>query len=248
MTRTSWVIVITIIVLISLYIIYKYVFKNNVELKTIPANVLAPVIPRIRPIPSGVINAPIENNSNTDYSNVQKNLTTILKVLGYNATPDSNGNVANYEPTIEMLKRFSLRFPGTTDIAGNLIDIDKWKEYQPLIRVEYNIKDDEKANEYYVKLIEFWGAWFFNNSAQKITEAAKKSSTPLVDCNSTEYKNKLMALSALMKIAGQKYQIAVLNLNNYDNSENRQALDKTGKDFDSVSKQYSEYYSLCNEK
>ena len=249
MNKTAWTVVIVIVVLIILYLVYKYMFQNKVETKIIdiPTNV---VIPRVHPIPSGIINTEQVNpNINTDYTNTQSSLMTILKLLGYDVVTDANGNVTatGTWQNKALMTKFGLRFTGTTNISGVLVDLPKWNAYETAglaNSIVYNNKDNPKANDYYNKLVDFWGKDFFNLTAQKIMEAAKNA-VPVVDCNSKEYKDKLLRLYTNLKQAGNKYQISVFNINNVNNSENTQALTMADKALGIADDEYKKHLNLC---
>lgn len=247
--KTVWTIVIIIVILILLYVVYRYMFKDKIIAQ--PA-VMIPKpkinIPVVRPIVSGVLQSePLSNqNTNTDYGNVQPNLMTILKSLGYEITTDTNGNVKalGYWDVGGVIKKFALRFPGQTNINGNLVDNDKWLEYQPLTAIQYNNKDDVKAHDYYTKLINFWGPTFFNIEAQRIIEASKK---PIItiDCNSIAYKQKLTILSINLRQAESDWQVANYNLKQFNVQENREKEQRTKAKFDLAFAEYEEYNNLC---
>ncbi len=249
MSRTAWIIIVVLVVLVLLYVVYNKMFKDKTQAA---GSFIAPnvVVPRVKPVPSAVLNSdPTANqNANTDYTNTQSSLMTIMKVLGYNIKPTTaSGDVeaTGYWNDSDVLKRFALRFPGNTNINGNLVDNAKWLEYQPLTYIKYNINDNPKAHDYYLKLISFWGKDFFGAAAKSITDAAKKAAIPTVDCNSNTYKDKLNRLYANLKGVGQMYQLAVINLNNVSNAETNQAFERAANAFKIAETEYNAYNKLC---
>lgn len=260
MNKKLLAVLIIVVVLVVLYFVYKKMFQNNTAKTTSNLNQTQGAFGALSPFQYHAMQSsslssavtPVNTNTGTDYGNVQNDLPVVLKVLGYNvAAPDSNGDIiaTGYWDSSNILQKFALRFPGSTNINGNLVDGDKWNSYAPLTYVKYNVKDNPTAYDYYQKIISFWGKDFFGNLStqkvvQNISDAAKKS-VPTVDCNSAEYKGKLMRLLANLKNAQTKYQIAVYNINNVDNAENTQALKKTGQDVTNASTAYQNHVNLC---
>lgn len=246
MSKTAWAIVVVILVLIILYVVYNKFYKNKVETKTVIPNI---VIPVVKATPSAVVSSePVFNqNNNTDYTGYKDSLNAVLALLGYKII--NNGNTRIASATGKTLEKVQLKYQGNNlvQLEGNwMVDKEKWDLFQQLglLTMTYDSTSEEQAYILYNKFIQYFGQYFFDLSAQKITEASKKA-IPVVDCNSHEYKNKLLRLSTNLKQAGNAYQVAVYNLNNVDNAENTQALNRTGKTFNEADIEYKKHAALC---
>lgn len=251
MSRTAWIIVIVLVVLVLLFVVYKYMFnKNKPEISTTVNNNGGFTVPVVSTVNNESETTSV--NQDIEIPNVQSSLHTVLQTLGYYVTVDESGNVkaigSPSESKSSLIKTFAIRFNGTNNMFGNNVDINKWKEYvsSGLENIDYSNKDNKKASEIYNKIVSYWGSSFFNVAAQKIIESSRNANKINVDCNSQEYKDKLLRLKINFQQAGNAYQIAVFNINKVDNAETTQALKRTSQALKIAEEEYKKYFALCN--
>lgn len=260
MNKTAWTVIIIIVVIVILYLVYNYTFKKKVvangEIPKAPLfNGLTPYEHHAQQTQNlqSLNSDPTANTNitNTDYKGYKESLNAVLALLGYKIT--NNGNTRVASATGKTLEKVQLKYAGNKliKLEGDwYVDSAKWDLFDKLglLKVTYDSSKDEQAYIVYNKFIEYFGQYFFNISAQKTAseiQQAAKNAIPTVDCNSQTYKDGLMRIVANFKDAKSKYQIAVFNINNVDNAENTQELNRSGKKLTEIQSEYNEYTKPC---
>lgn len=120
---------------------------------------------------------------------------------------------------------------------------------------------DSANYNYQTKIIEYNGIIDANKCAvSKIiprtdfTPVTSGGSGPVLktnnslDCNSQQYKDKLMMLAVEFKNSEIAYQLAYINNKNYDVAETRSKLEQATNKYTAASVAFTDYNNLCNKK
>lgn len=246
-------IIIILLVLIVLYFVYKYIFKEPEKRKTLsdfnsPREYHAYEVQFLESLPGNESSQQNNTAARFNYEELNSNLISALKTLGYNITTSDDGNsvsanaVYNSESS-PLVKIISIKYPG--NVLG--IDAVKWKQYSDLglLKIQYDKSNPEKLKTYYDNLFSFFGQDFFTTLKQQISEKITVVNKDIA-CNSTGYKQALSVLAINLEQAKIAVTLAQMNLTNYDNQENRDALSLAQQKYNVAKQKYETLYNKCN--
>lgn len=263
MNKSVWTLIIIVVVLVVLYLVYKYMFATNPRVNTALSSVTPNFsVPVVKPIPTGVL-------SDVAISDNATRLNKMINCLGYQVQQVKSDGVANSYTTNKTLDAFVKQFPKLGNIQNvHFIPVisngiayklnkSKYLEFNSLgfHDISYNNKNESEIVSLIDKMNLFWGSNYFNdclgfanpvntNTERAIVEAIQNSK-PVVDCNDSDYLDKLRRLKITFEQAGAAYQIAVFNINGVDNAENTQALNRTSKNLTNADDAYKAHLALC---
>lgn len=217
--RTTWTIVVIVIALLLLYLAYRYFLAPKPEVAVIP------VIPRPRTV--SVQPVVLEVDKCAVLESLKAKIAQYFKDLDA-----ANTNlILGYKPSR----------------AGNITDPEVLKNDFETANYNYNneiinyngVAELNKCN--YEKIIP---SNVYTTKARVIPGVVDTT----FDCAGLGYRQALSILQINMQRLDTQYQIAAINLQQYDVQENREKSERLKNELEKARIKYEDYFNKCNKK